>query len=66
MNDLTKPQVTQKNITTKDELKRGVWDVYAKDLEIKIVVKDSTKKGYASITTIKNDGESSSKSVYAT
>jgi hypothetical protein len=57
-NDLTKPQVSQKNITTQDELKRGVWDVYAEDLEIKIVVKESNKKGYALVTTINSDGDS--------
>lgn len=65
--DISKPQTSIKNILTKekDEFKRGVWDVYAKDLEIKIVVKSSLK-GYALITTITNDGNSYEKSIYAT
>lgn len=66
--DISKPQTSIKNILTKekDEFKRGVWDVYAKDLEIKIVVKDLNNKGYALITTITNDGNSYEKSICAT
>ena len=56
--DLTQPQA-EKNIETKVDLKRGVWDVYATESEIKIVVPAPDQKGHALITTISYGDKSS-------